>query len=514
MTTLAEPQVAPDRWSRWSDRLNPILVREVQQAVKGRLFTLSVLFALLVVVVIAIAVAGAENRSTEAGRNVFDAGLATLVPLVLFVVPMQAYQSMRLELRSGIVEQLLLSRLRPRAILAGKLTAALVQFVLYVSILAPLLATGYLLRGVDLPTIVVSLGFGLVFCVASTAAAISAAAQGTVPALAPVAQIAAAFGFGLLTFGMMTYIGSGEYVRDLGWMMRRAEFAAVASAMVLCAAAGAVLSSLTAQSFLLHAFENRSTGFRVFLFTLPLLAVGWMLACIEPMAWTAVLCGIVFAATLVGTLFGAFFWTEQKALSPRVRAHVPQQPLLALLAAPFLPGRDRGALCLLLYFALLAVPAALCWPVPGAHTFAPGIMVADERLGLLRMAAMTAAYAVIYLSIAKGLRSTMPAAVTGNHLARFVLPVVLLLFVLAPVLIDVLTRGGVRSWHIGHVMNPFWTIERFAWRPERGPVVGGLVGVAGLCVLLQVRSMLHGLREVQAASAQRRAALRRPDGDG
>jgi hypothetical protein len=510
--TPDEAEVHADRWSRLSDRLNPILVREVQQAVKGRLFALTVLIVLLANVVIAVGLVAAQGRGAEAGRRVFDAGLVTLVPLALFVVPMQAYQSMRLELRGGIVEQLLLSRLRPRSIVAGKLLAALVQFLLYVSILAPLLATSYLLRGVDLPTIVTSLGLALVLCIASTAAAISAAAQGTAPALQPIAQLTAAFGFGMLTFVLMVFVGSGEYARDLGWLLRRSEFGVVMSAIVLGSGVGATLSALTAQSFLLHAFENRSSGFRAFLFAVPLLAVGWMLAFVEARQWPELLPAIVFAATLLGVAFGAFMWTEQRELSPRVRAHVPRRRALALLAVPFLPGRDRGVLCLLLYLLLLAGLGALAWPAATTHVVAPGVRLTDFRLGVLRMAAFAAAYGLIYLSLAKWLRGRLPPTVAGNHLARFSLPLLLLACCLLPVLVDVFRRGSVDDWHLGHVLNPFWTIERFAFRPERGPALLGVGGTAVACLVLQARSVAAGLHEVLVAAAQRRRAAAQVDG--
>jgi len=134
-TAAPQPEAAPgSRWSSRSDWLNPIVVREVQQALKGRAFVLSVLAALVVVVAIAIVVAS-DYDPKSSGRNAFDAGLATLVPLLMFVLPMQAYQSMRHELRVGMVEQLLLTELKPRRIIVGKLSAAMVQFVLYVSVL-------------------------------------------------------------------------------------------------------------------------------------------------------------------------------------------------------------------------------------------------------------------------------------------------------------------------------------------------------------------------------------------
>ena len=506
----AAPEPPAGFWSGLSDRLNPILVREVQQAVKGRMFALSVWLVLLVSVIIALVVVGGGGRSEEAGRGVFAAGLATLVPLLVFVVPMQAYNSMRLELRSGIVEQLLLSRLRPRSILAGKLLAAMVQFVLYVSILAPLLATSYLLRGVDLPTIVTSLGFALVVCVTSTAAAVSAAAQGTLPTLQSLSQVGAAFGFGMMTFALLTYVGSGEYVRDLGWLMRQAEFTAVVSALLLGAAATTVLSALVAQSFLLHAFENRSTGFRVYLFAVLFVALGWLVAFVEPNDRHDALAALVFCGVLLGLAFALFQWTEQKELSPRVRAHVPRRAGLALAVAPFLPGRDRAVPCLVLWLLLLGGLGALAWPVVHATTIVPGVTVSTFRFGTLRMAAMTAAYGVIYLSLAKWLRGRLPPTVGGNQVARFLLPVLLVLFCIAPALVDVFARGGVESWHAGHAMNPFWTIERTAFRVRQDEVLFGLLGVAALCLLLQVRSVFAGCAEVLDAAAARRAAAAVP----
>jgi ABC-type transport system involved in cytochrome c biogenesis permease component len=208
--------VAANRWSRWSDWLNPILVREVQQAVKGRTFALLVLAVILYSIGLAVGVASDEQPGPNAGPTAFSFGLMALVPLVLFVVPMQAYHSMRLELRAGIIEQLLLSRLRPRRIIAGKLAAAMVQYMLYLSVLAPVLATTYLLRGIDVPMIAVCLLLSLLACVAATALAIAAACQGTVPMLQPLANLGMAFSLGMLTLGLMGGIGGGDLVRELG----------------------------------------------------------------------------------------------------------------------------------------------------------------------------------------------------------------------------------------------------------------------------------------------------------
>ncbi|MCA8975014.1 MAG: hypothetical protein KDC98_09845 [Planctomycetes bacterium] len=486
----------PGRWSLLSDWLNPIVVREVQQALKGRAFVLSVMAALIVVIAIALVVASDFNPASS-GRNAFDAGLATLVPLLLFVTPMSAYQSMRHELKVGMVDQLLLSELRPRRIIMGKLAAAMVQFVLYVSVIAPLLATSYLLRGVDMPMIGISLLFALLFCVVATAFAVSSAAQGMMPAMQGLSNLAVAVGLAMGCMGLVGYIGSGEYARDIAWLLRSSELSTVVSSMIIGGLASCTMSGLTAATFLAHAHENKSSGFRVFLLILVAVVFGWVALFIDPAHRGDVAAAATVALMIGGALFAIFMVTEQERLSPRVQAHVPQNAALALLVAPLLPGRQRGMLCFLLFCVLLGGIAALTWPVAGTRAF-----VGEAR----RFALFVAAYAVIYLSLAKWIRGRLPASLVGNHLARFSVPVLLFLFCILPVLLDVVIKNRVRGWHPGHCMNPFWTIERFAFgsRGSESWLLDCLLIAAIGMVLLQVPALIEGVREVLRASARRR----------
>ena len=498
----AAPSSAPapaGRWSRWSDRLNPILVREVQQAVKGRVFATTVLAALAVTVAIAASVVSHYEPSGRAGRDAFHAGFATLMPLLLFVVPMQAYQSMRLELRSGIVEQLLLSKLRPMHILLGKLQAAMVQFVLYVAVLSPLLGTSYLLRGVDVPTIAVSVAFAAVGCLCATSFAVSSAAQAVLPGLQPIANLASAFGLGMAAFGFVGFIGSGEYSNAVGWLLRSDECWAVLSAMGLLALAACTLAMLAARSFLLHQFENKATPFRVFLFVLPPVAYGWMLLFVPPaeqaMAMQLLTCGLL----LVGAVFGVFMVTEQRELSPRLRAHAPAG-LAGVLAAPFLPGRDRGTACFTIYALALTLVGWLGWPRGSGSLFGMAEPVAEFAL-------MALAYTFVYLGLGRWLRSRLPPTLQGNHLARFLLPVALFLFILVPVLIDVFAHGEMRSWHPGHLMNPFVTIDAFVLSSQRWDLAWPMLQIVlPVVVALQVPAIWRGVREVLVAGAARRRA--------
>lgn len=493
-------------WSRLSDRLNPILVREVQQAVKGRVFPLMIMLALGISVVIA-AVVASNYAEGATGRGAFDAGLATLVPLVLFIIPMQAYNSMRTELKGGIVEQLLLSRLSPGAVLSGKLQAAMVQFVLYVSVLSPLLATSYLLRGVDLPTIAISLMFALIICVSATAFAVSSAAQAVVPALQPIANLGIAFGLGVGTVSMIGFVASGGYSRSVGWLVRSNEFGMFVSGIVLLAVISTTMSWLAARTFLLHTFENKSTGFRVFLFCLPVLAYGWMLLFVDSAGWSRLFPILTFVLLIAGVIFGVFMVTEQRQLSPRVWAHVPAGRGRSRLMTPLLPGRDRGFLCFIIYAALLLGVALIFWPTSGLTMFGgPPGHIANSGL-------MALTYAVVYLSIGRWVRDRLPDNVQGNYAGRFMLPVLIVLFCVVPLLVDVMTRGKVDSWHVGHVMNPLWTISKWAGSGRWNGAMPVVWIVLLVVTVLQIRVVWRGAGEVQRATAARRLRMQGADAD-
>jgi hypothetical protein len=479
----------PGRIARWSDRLNPILVREVRQALKARAFPLLVVTVLVGCVGLGLGVTE-DVANAHANGRAFSIALAALVPLVLFVVPMQAYQAMRTELRAGIVEQLLLSRLRPMRIVAGKLGAAMVQYFLYLSLLSPLLATTYLLRGIDVPTIAWCLLFSLLFCVATTALAIAAAAQGLVPMLQPLANIGVAFSLGMFTVVMVGAAASGALVRDLQVMMRRPEWSAVASALSIGLLLVTVLAALVAASLLTHGFENRSTPLRLFLVAVAAIAYAWLLLFVPRAYWSEAAFALTMGLLVVGGVFGVFFVTEIERLSPRQRALGRRWPRWSLLTAPLLPGRGRALAFLLAFGAALWVAAELCRAGSGKPRD-------GERERVLLFLAV---YVVIYLSLTKLLRGLLPETLAGSYAARVVLPVLLILCCVVPVLLDTLFAGGVHGWHVGHALDPFYTLEEFGFsrRSSGDDVLVGLGLFAGALLCVQVPSLARAFGEVLA----------------
>lgn len=125
-----------------------------------------------------------------------------------------------------------------------------------------------------------------------------------------------------------------------------------------------------------------------------------------------------------------------------------------------------------------------------------------------RMLAFVIAYAVIYLSLVKMVRSRLPETAVFNHATRFLFPFLLAVCCLVPLLFDALLANGVRGWHVGHALNPFYTMYRFVDRRGAGAddVVLGLSIFAAALLLLQAPSLAAGIREVLALRARKGAA--------
>jgi hypothetical protein len=151
----------PDAFDRYgeqlSERLNPILVKEVRQGLRTKVFWIFFSLLLFTCLSIALAVyASAHAFDLKSGLVAFGFFFATLGLVLFFVIPYTAYRSMSREAEEETWVLLTLTGLGPRKILGGKLQSFVVQGLLYASAAAPFLLFSYYLNGIDLPTIVVT----------------------------------------------------------------------------------------------------------------------------------------------------------------------------------------------------------------------------------------------------------------------------------------------------------------------------------------------------------------------
>ena len=172
---------------RLDDRINPIVVKELRQAVRSRAVVAILLVFLglqLFLVGLNLVMGGAANPAGTggasidwtAGRDVFRFLQGVLLVTLMILVP--AYACVRLagERADHNVDLLFISTLKPHSIIAGKFFAALMLALLIFSACAPFMAFTYLLRGIDIPTIAIVLGIDLLCMVTGTMVALFLAA--------------------------------------------------------------------------------------------------------------------------------------------------------------------------------------------------------------------------------------------------------------------------------------------------------------------------------------------------
>lgn len=172
MTTLSVSE-------RFADSVGPIVVKEVRQGLRARVF--AIFFGTLLVVSLAmalIALADAQDRAgASIGREFFGAYLTALGGICFFVIPFVAFRSMARELEEETWVLLTLTGLGAKSITRGKWTSAMSQALLFASALAPFVLFTYFLNGIDLVQIVSALALSAAWSALLTAIGIAIATQ-------------------------------------------------------------------------------------------------------------------------------------------------------------------------------------------------------------------------------------------------------------------------------------------------------------------------------------------------
>jgi hypothetical protein len=483
---------------RLSDRLNPLLVRETQQAMRGRVFLVAFYVSLAAIVLLALERAAAVGASRRDGWNTFVFAMQVLLPILTFVVPLQAFLSMRQEVTGGTIEHLLLSRLGPFAIVRGKIAAAVVESLVFFSVFAPLVGLTYLLRGVDVPTIVSALTLAFVYGTGAVTFAIALGALSRWPAARALPLVVVALG---LTVGTSIVTTGFPYLlRTASYTARAMEVSRAAAVLTwaMPAILGAPLLLCIGTAALAHPYENRSSGFRIYALLALVGGASWIAWLASRSSGRSVADAVpvfVGVAAIFAFPFVLFATTEEPPLSPRVRISVPKNPLLAGLAAPFLPGGGRGMLfCVLLaglaVFTTWFVPFAVAGTEPDESSYAA--------------ANVPWAYVLLYAGLGRFVRSRFAKGPLGTVRARVAVPILVVVLAVGPYLLMAIGRLH-RLPAEAALTNPFDTIHRMthAEFDRVSPAVPWILAI--LVVLLHVPGMLRGVAEVATASAARRA---------
>ncbi len=388
-----------------SDRANPMLVRRVRQELRNRA-SLGAFLLMLLVAVIAAAVASAASGSgsgSGAGRGMF-AAVASAWTALMCLQANAATRAISTDRGAAAWDLIELTGLPPLRIILGVVQSNLILGLLGAAALAPFLVMSYLLRGLDLPTVLFAIitlpmAGALLGAIGAAFACVGSQRQarqglGMLMALALIGAWISLTGIwvsseqGLSRWLAEVLAGDSEAIIGLIAMLN-SWAAALALALVLGAA------------LLTHRALDRSSGPRLVwcliwlngaLWLAGLLAwafsssgMGWMTRNLEEVLAVSSCIGVAW-----GLVLGLFAISEDIDVTPRQAQAALAGGRWRRTAMLILgPGATRGARCTLL---LLGLSLILCAPwMPdapalilacyGCFTLALGDLVARGPLG-------------------------------------------------------------------------------------------------------------------------------------
>lgn len=356
-----------DRLEPISDRLNPILVKEVRQALRGKSFGWSFMLLVTLVAVIGamIVLTDEVNPSSILGVN-FTLLLVWMLGIGMIVmVPLQAFQSLGNEWEAETYDQLTLSGLASSRIASGKLFSAALQSALILAAFLPFVALGFLMRGVDLVA---------VFAVLVLLFAVSIWASALALALSSMTRARTARVVLYVLLGVLTFIGTGsvasfctQLLFDPAVLTSSGYLAAFASALLAGSVAAAIAHTFGCGQ-LAHPEENTATSLRLLTALGVLLMLGWLWLA-ESRGWMPGLVVQAFAAfgSIVTALLGMLWAAERQRLGRRVAFDLSVRGSTARkIPAMLLPGGSRG---IQFTYVLLGVIAAFILLIDGGGSF-------------------------------------------------------------------------------------------------------------------------------------------------
>ncbi len=379
------------------DWLNPILVKETRQALKSKQF--SVTFALLLLLgwfwtAIFVILTVPTVYYVPMGPYILGGyGLVLTIPM-LIVVPYAAFRSLAAELEDGTFEMLSITSLGARHIVLGKLGSAIVQMIVYYSALAPCVAFTYLLRGLDILTILHVLGYTFLASIMLSIFGLMLATvtrsrhwQVVLSVLFVIVLLVSAFVGNVTLFSILAASAVMIYDQFEFWIYEATllSFYLAYCALFVQISAGQI--SFTS--------ENRSTPVRYILFLIQLLIIGWCTYYSVVLEVTIIF--VVLWSTLHWIIAGLFLTGELSQLSPRALRSLPQTVLGRMFLTWFNPGSATGYV-----FASTCLLSVLLITL-GYATFAPIYVAFDDPFSMLMWhpAMCMVGYTLFYLGFSR-----------------------------------------------------------------------------------------------------------------
>lgn len=357
-------------WSRLDDGINPIVVKELRQAVQSR-FISGVIYLFLLVQIFYLGVALIEKEMNSysstnlyAGRSIFMSLLHILMFVCVFFVPSYAAVRFASERSDTNVDLLFITTIQPWNIVWGKLLASMVLTLLLYSICMPFMSFTYLLRGIDLPSIFILLAFDFLIVAAVVQFAILLACLPT-SRLFKMLLALAGLGVAAWIYGIMALL-SEEFSRSgIASYMDTAKFWVTAGAVVVLLLSCIGLPFVLSLTVLTPPSANRALPVRVYM------ALAWLLCGITAVVMSLVNNEDAFIVVWVvcsTLLFSATIWvsvSERESPGRRVAKAIPRTRSKRFVAFFFYSGAANGVLFSLVMLGLTTLTVLSLWAVGG-----------------------------------------------------------------------------------------------------------------------------------------------------
>jgi hypothetical protein len=326
----------------------------------------------------------------SAGYSVFQIQQGILLVTIMILVP--AYTCIRLanERTDHNVDLMFISTLRPASIVWGKFFAAMVLGLLIFSACAPFMTFAYLLRGIDIPTILIVLGIDLLGMFFGIMVALFLA---SIPGGRGVKVFFCFIGFIQLFTICIQMIGFTVLFAETGlidWMVEQWPVVAVIVTGIL----GFIgLLYFYCVAMISPPSANRNLPLRIYLFctwlvlSVSLFGVSYNRGSVIPLP-------IAFLVFTVTPFLCIQLWIsicERDRWAPRVARTIPKNPLLRLVTFLFYTGSAGGITYSVLLLMLTFLASAWWMDVFGttSHDW-------ENVAGLLRVMVLIALYTYCY----------------------------------------------------------------------------------------------------------------------
>jgi ABC-type transport system involved in multi-copper enzyme maturation permease subunit len=331
------------------DRVNPIVVKELRQAMQSRLVVTMLILCLgLVLLILGVKMGSnelktARGEQAQVGLDAFEIVNGFMLATCMLLLPGLTSLRLSSERSDSNTDLMFSSSLTPRQIIFGKMVSSMILSLLIFSACTPFMAFAYILRGIDIPTVLVALSIDFAIITLSTQFAVFLA---SLPLNRAFKFMIGLFGAIILlfTFGnmiavidrMVRYSSLGNMPSDEFWGI----YFSIAAGIALLIG----LFFVWSVSLISPSSSNRNLTVRIYLF------VSWILSGLIIGAWAYTFKEPQFMvpwAVIVTTILGfhiLIFINDRDSWNHRIAKTIPTSVPLRVIAFLFYTGSAGGVI--------------------------------------------------------------------------------------------------------------------------------------------------------------------------